>query len=125
MDFLIHEILSPTLWVVFTLGCIVVSGIILLQEGKGGGLGDAFGGAGAQTFGVKAQGIAKLTGYLAGGLVLVAVLIAVIESNASSINFGSEPVPMDDGGLGGVDAGDTGAVDHTGHDHGPIVPDDG
>lgn len=104
MDFLVHDILSPTLWVLFTLGCIVISGIILLQEGKGGGLGEAFGGAGAQTFGVKAQGIAKVTGYIAGGLVLVAIGIALIESSASSVDFGSAPVPIDGGASGSTDA---------------------
>ena len=109
MDFLVHDILSPTLWVLFTLGCIVISGIILLQEGKGGGLGEAFGGAGAQTFGVKAQGIAKVTGYIAGGLVLVAIMIAVIESSASSVNFGSTPVPAD-GGASGAAVQDTAPV---------------
>ena len=95
MDFL-SDIIEPILWVVFTLGCIAVSGIILIQEGKGGGLGEAFGGAGAQTFGVKAQGVAKLTGYMAGGLVVVALMIALIRSDQSAVDFGSGvPAPTD------------------------------
>ncbi|MCB9898324.1 MAG: preprotein translocase subunit SecG [Planctomycetes bacterium] len=115
MDFLIHDILNPTLWVLFTLGCVVVSGIILLQEGKGGGLGEAFGGAGAQTFGVKAQGIAKVTGYLAGGLVVIAIMIAVIESSSSSVSsaFDSPAAPAGpaDGGMSGGAAPGTQPVD--------------
>ncbi len=69
------------LWIVFTVIAIIVSGIILLQEGKGGGLGEAFGGAGQQTFGVKAQGIAKFTGYMAGALVVIALVISKIRSD--------------------------------------------
>jgi protein translocase SecG subunit len=39
--------------------------LILLQESKGGGLAEAFGGMGAETFGVKSGGINKLTFTLA------------------------------------------------------------
>lgn len=74
------------LWVIFTLACIFVSALILLQEGKGGGLGEAFGGAGAQTFGVKAQGVAKVTGYLVIGIVLVAITITRMRSNDSALS---------------------------------------
>ena len=102
--------LLPTLfYIVFVLSAIVLIVVILLQEGTGGVLGEAFGGAGAQTFGVKAQGIAKVTGYIAGGLVLVAIMIAVIESSASSVNFGSTPVPAD-GGASGAAVQDTAPV---------------
>ena len=44
---------------------LVLVTAVLLQEGKGGGLGDAFGGAGQQTFGVGASGINKFTGVVA------------------------------------------------------------
>jgi protein translocase SecG subunit len=57
------ELFESILWVLFVFACFVVSGVILLQEGKGGGLGEAFGGAGQQTFGVKAAGINKFTGW--------------------------------------------------------------
>ncbi|RKY18566.1 MAG: preprotein translocase subunit SecG [Planctomycetota bacterium] len=73
------------LWVLFTLACVVICGLVLLQEGKGGGLGEAFGGAGAQTFGVKAQGVAKVTGYLIGGLVLTAIVITKMRSGDSGV----------------------------------------
>ena len=106
------SILEPILWVIFTLGCIGVSGIILIQEGKGGGLGDAFGGAGAQTFGVKAAGIAKVTGYMAGGLVVVALAIALLRSDRSDVTFSAEggssdPAPVTGSETGGAGAGST------------------
>jgi protein translocase SecG subunit len=73
------------LWVLFIIVCLIICGLILLQEGKGGGLGDAFGGAGAQTFGVKAQGVAKVTGYLVGSLMLIAIVITKIRTGESSV----------------------------------------
>ncbi|GJM21989.1 MAG: hypothetical protein DHS20C15_19040 [Planctomycetota bacterium] len=78
-------IVEGILWVLFVLACLLISAVILLQEGKGGGLGDAFGGAGAQTFGVKAGGITKFTGYLAVGIVVLAVVITQIRSSSSSV----------------------------------------
>jgi len=106
------------LWVVFTLLCLAVSGLVLLQEGKGGGLGDAFGGAGAQTFGVKAQGVAKVTGYMAAGIVVVAIVITKMRSGQSGGEEffddevppagaiqepGASPVPGGDAGEGSTD----------------------
>ena len=89
------EAIEGILWVLFTVICIIVSGVILLQEGKGGGLGEAFGGAGAQTFGVKAGGIVKFTGYLAGALVLIALVITKIRSTDSVIS--SVALPTESG----------------------------
>ncbi|MDG2150365.1 MAG: preprotein translocase subunit SecG [Planctomycetota bacterium] len=89
--------MESILWILFTLICVIVSGVILLQEGKGGGLGEAFGGAGQQTFGVKAQGIAKFTGYMAGVLVVLALVIS--RMRAGETVFTTEvaaPVPVSD-----------------------------
>lgn len=69
--FLIHILL----WVVFAVSAVALSVLILLQEGKGGGLAEAFGGVGAETFGVKSGGINKVTFGLAGVYVLSAVLL--------------------------------------------------
>jgi preprotein translocase subunit SecG len=96
-------ILEGILWVIFTLLCILVSGVILLQEGKGGGLGEAFGGAGQQTFGVKAGGIAKFTGGSAAALVILALAISCIRSGSSVItDIGPQPTPG--GETGGTSA---------------------
>lgn len=107
-------IVEGLLWVLFVLACLLVSAVILLQEGKGGGLGEAFGGAGAQTFGVKAGGITKFTGYLAVGIVILAVAITNMRSGSSLVGdaiFDGEPpitnsVPADAGDAGAAPPAD-------------------
>ena len=96
--------IESVLWVVFILACLVICGLVLLQEGKGGGLGDAFGGAGAQTFGVKAAGVSKVTGYLVASLMVIAIVITKMRTGESSVagqlGGGDLPVielPVDDG----------------------------
>jgi preprotein translocase subunit SecG len=101
------------LWVLFVLACIVVSAVVLLQEGKGGGLSEAFGGAGQQTFGVKAEGINKFTGWAAFAVVVLAIAITRARMSNSIVAFAppasepamgapaepapSEPAPAGDG----------------------------
>ena len=53
--------LEILLYLVFFASALFLIFVILLQEGKGGGLSDAFGGAGADTFGVRAGGINRFT----------------------------------------------------------------
>ncbi len=48
-------------WSVFFLTSIFMVFVILLQEPKGGGLAEAFGGMGAETFGVKSGGVNRFT----------------------------------------------------------------
>jgi preprotein translocase subunit SecG len=69
--FVVHVIC----WVLFFVAAIMLSVVILLQEGKGGGLAEAFGGIGAETFGVKSGGINKFTFTLAGIFVASAILL--------------------------------------------------
>jgi len=52
--------------VVFFLSAILLMVLVLLQEGKGGGLASALGGQGAETFGVATGGVNKVTLWLAG-----------------------------------------------------------
>ena len=63
------------LWIAMFLSAVLLSIVILLQEGKGGGLAEAFGGMGAETFGVKSGGINKFTFALAGVFMGSAVLL--------------------------------------------------
>ena len=63
------------LWAVFFLTSIFLVFIILLQEPKGGGLAEAFGGIGAETFGVKSGGINRFTFALAAVFLGSALLI--------------------------------------------------
>ena len=63
------------LWLAFFLSAILLSVIVLLQESKGGGLAEAFGGIGAETFGVKSGGINRVTFTLAGVFLGSAILL--------------------------------------------------
>ena len=72
------DILQILLWVVFAVSAVLLSVVILLQESKGGGLAEAFGGVGAETFGVKSGGINRFTFGLAGVFMASAVLIHVL-----------------------------------------------
>ena len=57
------DLLITFLYILFILSAIVLVVVILLQEGKGGGLTGALGVSGQQTFGVGASGINKFTGW--------------------------------------------------------------
>jgi preprotein translocase subunit SecG len=59
------EFLSTLLYIVFVIAAIVLIVVILLQEGRGGGFGQALGEHGQQTFGVGAKGINRFTMYVA------------------------------------------------------------
>ncbi len=63
------------LWVVFFASAALMSVVILLQESKGGGLAEAFGGVGAETFGVRAGNINRFTFLLAGMFLGSALLL--------------------------------------------------
>jgi preprotein translocase subunit SecG len=68
-------VVQVILWILLLVSIFLLIGVILLQEGKGGGLAEAFGGVGAETFGVKAAGINKFTSIV--GAVFLAVCIAL------------------------------------------------
>jgi protein translocase SecG subunit len=63
-------------WVLFFVSAALLTVVVLLQEPKGGGLAEAFGGMGAETFGVKSGGINRFTFLLAGVFCGSAVLIS-------------------------------------------------
>lgn len=71
-------ILNLLLWAVFFASSILLIIVILLQESKGGGLAEAFGGIGAETFGVKSGGINRFTFTLAAMFMGSAVLIHML-----------------------------------------------
>ncbi|MEQ1631908.1 MAG: preprotein translocase subunit SecG [Planctomycetota bacterium] len=62
-------------WVLFFLSSVLLIAVILLQESKGGGMSEAFGGVGAETFGVKSGGINKVTMTLAAVFCISALVI--------------------------------------------------
>ena len=107
------------LWFVFIVSALLLALIILIQEGKGGGLGEAFGGMGAETFGVKASGVNKTTGTLALVWVLSAIFINKCTHTGSSSGLfdNSAEESTDTGGGAGAAPGDGG-----GDGEGPANP---
>lgn len=73
--------LSVVLYIIFVLVAMLLILVILMQEGKGGGFGQAFGGAGAETFGVRAGGVNKFTGLLFAVFIASAIGIHWLESS--------------------------------------------
>lgn len=70
--------LSLLFWVIFFLASVFLIFIILLQEPKGGGLAEAFGGMGAETFGVKSGGVNRFTLTIAAFWVVSAIMIQLL-----------------------------------------------
>lgn len=62
--------------------CFVVIGVVLLQQGKGGGMGAAFGGATTQVFGGRGAGniLTRATAIAAGIFMLTSVSLAYMSS---------------------------------------------
>lgn len=63
-------------WVLFFVSAALLTVVVLLQEPKGGGIAEAFGGMGAETFGVKSGGINRFTFTLAAIFCGSAILIS-------------------------------------------------
>lgn len=72
------DLFITLLYIVFIVSAIVLCIVILLQEGRGGGLTDALGSAGQQTFGVAASGIHKFTGWTAAIFIASALGIHIL-----------------------------------------------
>lgn len=89
--------ITTLLYLVFVFSAIVLVVVVLLQEGKGGGFGDALGSAGQQTFGVKASGIHKFTAYVAVVFLASAVSIHVLNRlGGASTSLDDAPVEQQD-----------------------------
>ena len=71
-------VLKSVLLVLFMVAALLLTLIVLLQEPKGGGLAAAFGGAGAETFGVQSGSVNKFTTYVAGVFITLAIVYAMI-----------------------------------------------
>lgn len=71
--------LETLLYIVFVLAALILVVVILLQEGRGGGFGQALGEHAQQTFGVGAQGIHKFTMGVA--IVFLAVAVFLTRKN--------------------------------------------
>ncbi len=93
------SLLHGFLWFLLIVSMLILIGVILLQEGKGGGLAEAFGGAGAETFGVKAHGINKFTAVMSGVFLLLCVVLNKFEFEPDSTpldpSFTPSEAPVD------------------------------
>ncbi len=108
-------ILTFLLYTIFVLSCFLLIGIVLLQEGKGGGFGEAFGGMVSETFGVRASGVTKVTAALAGVFLLSAVLISMFYGAGSSV---ASPGTSDTTQSTTLEPDDFGATDGSGAEGG-------
>ena len=87
--------IQTLLYIVFVFSALVLIVVILLQEGRGGGFGQALGEHGQQTFGVGARGINTFTGYTAMVFLVSALLLHMFKGEAeatSAIDFGENAV---------------------------------
>ena len=75
--------LSPFVNIVHIFVCCVLMFVVLLQQGKGGGMGSAFGGASAQVFGGSGAGniLTRATAICAGIFMLTSVSLAYMSSS--------------------------------------------
>ncbi len=63
--------------------CLVLMGVVLLQQGKGGGMGAAFGGATTQVFGGRGAGniLTRATAICAAVFMVTSVVLAYMSSS--------------------------------------------
>jgi preprotein translocase subunit SecG len=87
------ELITTLLYILFVLAAIVLIVVVLLQEGRGGGLTDALGASGQQTFGVGASGINRFTGITAGVFLASALLIHVMNRHSIGSSVFNGVVP--------------------------------
>ena len=86
--------LTTLIYIVFVLSAIVLIVVILLQEGRGGGFGQALGDHGQQTFGVGARGINTFTGYTA-AIFLASALVLHAMNRTSATSSAVDAVIQD------------------------------
>ena len=96
------EVLRFVLFFAFIAASLFLIVIILLQEGKGGGLAGAFGGMGGEAFGVGSGGINKATSILAAIFIGAAVILGATQETSvapeSDQPVNEQPAEPDGGG---------------------------
>lgn len=78
-----NTFVSVIVHVIHVFVCFVLMFVVLLQQGKGGGMGSAFGGASAQVFGGSGAGnlLTRATAICAGIFMLTSVSLAHMSSD--------------------------------------------
>jgi len=75
--------MSTLLHVIHIVSCIFLILVVLLQQGKGGGLGGAFGGGATQVFGGRGAGnfMTRVTAACATTFILTSIALAWLSSS--------------------------------------------
>ncbi len=84
------DVIVVLLWITLFISAVLLIFVILIQEGKGGGLAAALGGAGTEAFGVKSGGINRFTAIVAAVFLLSAILLAAIREPGVTTGGGGE-----------------------------------
>ena len=87
------DAVSTIVLILFVIVTLLLSVVILLQEGKGGGLAGAFGGAGADAFGVKAGTVNKFTSWLGALFLGLALLHSGLATAGSQDDLDQDTSP--------------------------------
>jgi protein translocase SecG subunit len=88
------SLITVLCYILFVVAAIVLIVVVLLQEGRGGGFGEALGSHGRETFGVGSKGINTFTGWTAAIFLGTALLIHVLNRQSA------DTVLIDDGDAG-------------------------
>jgi len=86
------SLITVLCYILFVLAAIVLIVVVLLQEGRGGGFGEALGVHGRETFGVGSKGINTFTGWTAAAFLVCALLIHYLNRQQAA---GSLLKPLD------------------------------
>ena len=130
----VMDVVRGLIMTLFVISAFLVVLVVLAQEGKGGGLAGAFGGAGTETFGVKAGTVNKATAWVGAMFLGLALLYAGLSTASSEPVKGVESMstPGDEAGeepgdgAGSEDGGsDDGAGDDEPKKDGGDEPKDG
>jgi preprotein translocase subunit SecG len=88
----VMDVVRGAIMTLFILSSFLVILVVLAQEGKGGGLAGAFGGAGSETFGVKAGTVNTFTAWVGAAFLGLALLYAGLSTAQSAPVGGVETI---------------------------------
>lgn len=84
-------LLTVLFYILFVIAAIVLIVVVLLQEGRGGGFGEALGSHGRETFGVGSKGINTFTAWTAAVFLGSAIAIHMLNRRtAGGLDVGGE-----------------------------------
>lgn len=119
----VMDVVRGAIMTLFILSAFLVVLIVLAQEGKGGGLAGAFGGAGTETFGVKAGTVNKATAWVGAMFLGLALIYAGMSSATSAPQQGVQEITVPGSTDGGTDGSTDGGSEDAGSKDG--APKDG